>query len=180
MTGDPFQLGAVIQSHIARTHGLDVSLLERLINRPCYQRDEHHYGDCGNYNPFCVCYLCSRRGDMYTAWKRAVLQVTKLVDNYRSHPALLSLPSDMFYDGELVSCADQKITHMLCSWEHLPNKNNFPVLFHGVRVRNVLACNCMMSCRLCSCVFIREKTCGKVTAHHGSILLKRFRLPTIQ
>jgi putative helicase MOV10L1 len=120
LTGDPFQLGAVIQSAIARTHGLDVSLLERLINRPCYQRDEHHYADCGNYNPFCV---------------------TKLVDNYRSHPALLSLPSETFYHGELVCCADQQITHMLCSWDHLPNKNNFPVLFHGVRGEDIREAN---------------------------------------
>ncbi|XP_062522848.1 putative helicase MOV-10 isoform X2 [Corticium candelabrum] len=116
LTGDPFQLGAVVQSAVAKTHGLDVSLLERLTNRLCYQRDERQYAISGNYNPLCV---------------------TKLINNYRSHPALLVLPSDTFYDGELVPFADRKITHFLCGWEHLPNKNNFPILFHGIRGKDV-------------------------------------------
>jgi len=32
---------------------------------------------------------------------RLLLQVTKLVSNYRSHPAIISLPSQLFYDDEL-------------------------------------------------------------------------------
>jgi putative helicase MOV10L1 len=30
---------------------------------------------------------------------------------------------------------------MLCSWDHLPNKNNFPVLFHGVRGEDIREAN---------------------------------------
>ena len=33
-------------------------------------------------------------------------QVTKLVNNYRSHRDLLTVPSRLFYDSELVPCAD--------------------------------------------------------------------------
>lgn len=61
------------------------------------------------------------------------LQVTKLVKNYRSHAALLALPSRLFYHRELEVCADPKVTTALLGWEKLPKKS-FPLLFHGVRV----------------------------------------------
>ena len=59
------------------------------------------------------------------------VQVTKLVNNYRSHSSLLRLYSDTFYHGELECCADTKMTSLLCDWEGLPHKG-FPLLFHGV------------------------------------------------
>lgn len=61
------------------------------------------------------------------------LQVTKLVENYRSHEALLKLYSEQFYDGELVERASRGMTHSLCNWQHLPTKG-IPLLFHGVQV----------------------------------------------
>lgn len=33
--------------------------------------------------------------------------VTKLLQNYRSHPAILQLPNEQFYCGELLPCADK-------------------------------------------------------------------------
>lgn len=57
--------------------------------------------------------------------------ITKLLRNYRSHPAILSYPNDTFYDGELVSNADEGIRTSLCDWEELPARN-FPIIFHGV------------------------------------------------
>jgi len=66
-------------------------------------------------------------------------QVTKLVENYRSHPALIHLPSQLFYDAELAVAADKSLVECLCSWDQLPNRNSFPVLFHGVRV-----CHCVV------------------------------------
>ena len=60
-------------------------------------------------------------------------QVTKLVDNYRSHPVLLRPYSDIFYHGELQVKADPGMTHTLSSWELLP-RAGFPLIFHGVQV----------------------------------------------
>ena len=98
--------------------GLDISLLERLITRPLYCRDEHKFADHGCYDP---------------------LLVTKLINNYRSHPSLLSLPSAIFYDAELKEFGDKKITESLCEWEMLPKKG-FPLLFHGIKVRLLVLC----------------------------------------
>ena len=59
-------------------------------------------------------------------------QVTKLVDNYRSHIGILRLPSLLFYHDELVVKGDPKLTHTFCDWQELPN-TQVPVIFHGVR-----------------------------------------------
>ena len=112
MAGDPFQLGPVLQSRLASSYGLEISLLERLINRPLYCRNEDKFSDHGCYDP---------------------LVVTKLINNYRSHPAVLKLPSAVFYHDELRPCADVRMRESLCQWEKLPDKG-FPVLFHGLKV----------------------------------------------
>ena len=112
LAGDPFQLGPVLQSHVASSFGLNISLLERLINRPLYRRNEAKFSDHGCYDS---------------------LLVTKLVNNYRSHPAVLKLPSAVFYHDELVPCANECMRESLCHWEKLPKKG-FPVVFHGVQV----------------------------------------------
>ncbi|XP_053442523.1 RNA helicase Mov10l1 [Nycticebus coucang] len=111
LAGDPMQLGPVIKSRLAMAYGLNVSMLERLMSRPAYLRDETAFGACGAYNP---------------------LLVTKLVKNYRSHEALLALPSRLFYHRELEVCADPKVVTSLLGWEKLPQKG-FPLIFHGVR-----------------------------------------------
>ncbi|XP_078595010.1 putative helicase MOV-10 [Branchiostoma floridae x Branchiostoma japonicum] len=106
LAGDPKQLGPVLRSPVAIEHGLATSLLERLMTQcPLYQR-----GEDGQYD--------SR-------------VLTKLVRNYRSHPAILEKPNNMFYDGELEVHADQLVREAFCQWEELPKKN-FPVIFHGV------------------------------------------------
>lgn len=53
--------------------------------------------------------------------------------NYRSHAALLALPSRLFYHRELQVCADPRVVTALLGWEKLPRKG-FPLVFHGVRV----------------------------------------------
>ncbi|XP_058529795.1 RNA helicase Mov10l1 isoform X4 [Ochotona princeps] len=115
LAGDPMQLGPVIKSRLAMAYGLNVSMLERLMARPAYLRDENAFGACGAYNP---------------------LLVTKLVKNYRSHSALLALPSRLFYHKELEVCADPKVVTSLLGWEKLPKKG-FPLVFHGVRVEKI-------------------------------------------
>lgn len=60
-------------------------------------------------------------------------KVTKLVYNYRSHEALLELPSRLFYGGELCVRSQRAVVDSLCHWSHLPTKG-FPLIFHGIRV----------------------------------------------
>ena len=75
--------------------------------------------------------------------------MTKLVENYRSHPALVQLPSQLFYNDELVVSAEKSLVECLCAWDQLPNRTGFPVLFHGVRVRDsFLAGKCVNHCLL--------------------------------
>ncbi|ETE70921.1 putative helicase Mov10l1, partial [Ophiophagus hannah] len=111
LSGDPMQLGPIIKSKIATLYGLNISLLERLMHRPLYLRDDDIFGPCGSYNP---------------------LLITKLVKNYRSHCALLTLPSKLFYHKELEVCADPSVVNSLLGWEKLPKKG-FPLIFHGMR-----------------------------------------------
>ncbi|XP_022239290.1 RNA helicase Mov10l1-like isoform X1 [Limulus polyphemus] len=111
LAGDPLQLGPVLRSRYAQLYGLQISLLERFMDRPVYSRDEEKFADHGNYDP---------------------LIVTKLVNNYRSHSAILSLPSRLFYHNELVCCASKDQRKSLCYWDGLP-KTGFPIVFHGVK-----------------------------------------------
>ncbi|ESN92959.1 hypothetical protein HELRODRAFT_132162, partial [Helobdella robusta] len=112
LAGDPQQLGPVLRSQFAKDYGLNVSYMERLSALPLYERNENKFSNRGGYDP---------------------LLITKLLDNYRSHPSLMYLSSHMFYHGELVMKADKQLMTCLCNWSMLPNKNNFPILFHGVR-----------------------------------------------
>ncbi|XP_019933843.2 RNA helicase Mov10l1 isoform X1 [Paralichthys olivaceus] len=105
LAGDPRQLGPIVKSKLAAAFGLGVSLLERLMSNPLYSRQDW------GYNPKLV---------------------TKLIYNYRSHEALLTLPSKLFYQGELCCEASRAIVESLCQWKTLPKKG-FPLLFHGVR-----------------------------------------------
>ncbi|XP_072528268.1 RNA helicase Mov10l1 isoform X2 [Salminus brasiliensis] len=105
LAGDPKQLGPVVKSKLAEAFGLGVSLLERLMATPLYSCNEK------GYNP---------------------LLVTKLVYNYRSHEVLLSLPSRLFYGGELCVRSQRAVVDSLCHWSRLPTKG-FPLIFHGVR-----------------------------------------------
>lgn len=58
--------------------------------------------------------------------------VIKLVKNYRCHPAILHLPSTLFYQGELIACKDDETRFSAASEDLLPNKD-FPVLFFGIQ-----------------------------------------------
>ncbi|KAL2093862.1 hypothetical protein ACEWY4_011174 [Coilia grayii] len=105
LAGDPCQLGPVVKSKLASVFGLGVSLLERLMATPLYACRED------GYNPALV---------------------TKLLYNYRSHEALLSLPSRLFYAGDLCMRAQRSVVDSLCHWGRLPTKG-FPLIFHGLR-----------------------------------------------
>ncbi|KAM4738304.1 putative helicase mov-10-B.1 [Anableps anableps] len=105
LAGDPKQLGPILRSPFALKYGMGMSLLERLMSDfPLYQKNEGVYNSCF---------------------------VTKLLRNYRSHPAILKIPNELFYEGELQACADEYSRNFYCRWEHLPTQG-FPVIFHGV------------------------------------------------
>ncbi|CAI5959109.1 unnamed protein product [Closterium sp. NIES-64] len=111
LAGDHKQLGPVVRSLAARKYKLPCSYLERLASLGIYSAEDQEDGSYIGYNTSAI---------------------TKLVKNYRSHPKILELPNEMFYEGELEACADEMVRSSLCRWDELPNKNEFPIIFHGV------------------------------------------------
>ncbi|KAG8267708.1 Helicase MOV-10, partial [Homalodisca vitripennis] len=107
MAGDPEQLGPVLSSQLAIDFGLGISFLERLMKHvDLYKKDP-----ASGYN------------NQY---------LTKLVQNYRSHPAILRIPNRLFYDNELEIKGNPDIINMAVGWEVLPNPQ-FPLIFHGIQ-----------------------------------------------
>lgn len=112
LAGDPMQLGPVIRNRLCLSYNLGVSLLERLITMPPYQRS-------GQANTH---------------------MTTKLLRNFRSHPDILKVPNEMFYSSELQASANEMISHSMLRWEELPQKG-VPLLFHGVLGKDERECN---------------------------------------
>ena len=119
LAGDPKQLGPIIRSDIAKTFGLEKSLLERLSQLEPYARREESDVHGNHYDKN---------------------MITKLVRNYRSHSTILALPSKLFYDGDLIAEADVTRSHRFVDWEHLP-KRGFPIIFHGVEGEDMREAN---------------------------------------
>ncbi|ESO83649.1 hypothetical protein LOTGIDRAFT_222500 [Lottia gigantea] len=111
LAGDPKQLGPVLMSRYAKLYGLELSFLERLIDRSLYRHSESDFQEFGGFDPELV---------------------TMLKENYRSHAAILKLPSELFYFNQLEVMADPILTHTAINWSMLPTPS-FPVIFHGVR-----------------------------------------------
>ncbi|PUZ42738.1 hypothetical protein GQ55_9G606500 [Panicum hallii var. hallii] len=101
LAGDPKQLGPVVFCKQADKEGLGISYLQRLF----FDFEQYRTGN-PNY-------------------------VTKLVRNYRCHPAILELPSELFYGGELIACKEDEVPSVY-NCIGLPNKS-FPVLFVGIQ-----------------------------------------------
>ena len=115
LAGDPKQLGPVLRSAVALEAGLGLSLLERLTEREGGPHRLRAPADGGAAYP----------DGFHPAY------VTLLTDNYRSHPALLTVPNTLFYNGALVACADPIRANAFCNWDGLPSPG-FPLLFHGI------------------------------------------------
>nr|XP_016929115.1 putative helicase mov-10-B.2 [Drosophila suzukii] len=111
LSGDHKQLGAVIKSNRAASLGLSHSLMERLLRSDCYKLDEN-----GNYD--------------------RTLQ-TRLRRNYRSHPEIVRVFNELYYNGELIPRAPAADVNLAANWSLLPNPQ-FPIIFqatHGVTKR---------------------------------------------
>ncbi|KAJ8676511.1 hypothetical protein QAD02_012298 [Eretmocerus hayati] len=104
ISGDPQQLGPGIRSKIAEPL-LGRSMLERLMDCEPYKKNEH-----GAYNPS---------------------YITKLIRNYRSHPLVIRVSNELFYDQELESHGPDEVIRKAEDWKHLV-KIKFPIIFHGV------------------------------------------------
>lgn len=103
LAGDPKQLGPSTRSSCASSNGLCLSLQERLMGLSLYQAESN----------FSV--------------------ITKLLDNYRSHDALLQVPSELFYGGSLRCKASAKVTSVCKNFELLPDGENFPMMVYDVK-----------------------------------------------
>lgn len=78
--GDPKQLGPVIKCSLAQKMGYDISMLERLMATDPYKKNLVN----GEYD------------------KRYIMQ---LIRNYRSHPVILHVPNELFYESTLTANA---------------------------------------------------------------------------
>ena len=58
-------------------------------------------------------------------------RLVKLVQNYRSHPAILEFPSKTWYDGELVPRVPDDVASRFLAWSELRGRE-FPLLFYSV------------------------------------------------
>ncbi|XP_065368664.1 putative helicase mov-10-B.1 [Calliphora vicina] len=115
LSGDHKQLGPILKSERAAQLGLERSLLERLLNSPCYAID----ANC-NYD-------------------RTVQ--ARLKRNYRSHPEIVRLYNHLYYNDELIAEAKLEDVNLAAKWCKLPNPN-FPIIFqavHGVTEKDTLS-----------------------------------------
>ncbi|KAF8632166.1 hypothetical protein AX17_004907 [Amanita inopinata Kibby_2008] len=106
IAGDPKQLGPIIRSPVARELGLQKSYLERLMDREAYDTDRH-----------------------------SGVTVVKLLQNYRSHSAILKFPNERFYRNELRVCASPAKINRYLQCSLLPS-GQFPIVFHAVFGKN--------------------------------------------
>uniref|UniRef100_W8BBF1 Putative helicase mov-10-B.2 n=1 Tax=Ceratitis capitata TaxID=7213 RepID=W8BBF1_CERCA len=109
IAGDHKQLGAIVKSDRAEQLGLGVSLMERLLDRKCY--DVVVDGDNEQY-------------------ERSIQ--TRLCRNFRSHPAIVKLFSHLYYEDKLLAMAPKEQTNWAENWKVLKDKD-FPILFQSVR-----------------------------------------------
>ncbi|CAH1784099.1 unnamed protein product [Owenia fusiformis] len=111
LAGDPEQLGPILRSPVSLKYGLETSILERYMKQcEVYDKAVNPGPDLKSFNPNLI---------------------TKLVRNYRSHPAILRIPNELFYNSELEPHADLLLRESLCKWEGLPCMG-CPIVFHGV------------------------------------------------
>jgi len=102
LSGDPKQLGPIIRSAVARELGLEKSYMERLMERQPFD-ERSGYGKT----------------------------VVKLVQNFRSHPAILDFPNRQFYKGDLKPRGDPQVINSYINHPLLMNKR-FPIVFHAL------------------------------------------------
>jgi len=115
LSGDPKQLGPVIQSRRASSLGLGQSLMDRLMASELYKVQ-----DDGKYD--------------------FTLQ-TRLRRNYRSHPEIVRLFNKLYYNNDLIALAPGQRINQTANWPMLRN-SKFPIIFqatYGITNRHPLS-----------------------------------------
>lgn len=101
LAGDHKQLQGLVHSYFNERHGFAISLMERVMMLEKYQ-----YPYDSNF-------------------------VTQLIDNFRSHSAILHFSNTRFYHSVLQAKQKKEVADFAIGWELLPNKN-FPLIFHSI------------------------------------------------
>lgn len=133
LVGDHHQLGPFVSSFEARNVEMDLSLLQRLLERPVYNES------CNSRQQLAQRQLLLTDGSREKASTLDTLDVEaplcNLVRNYRSHVGLLMIPSTLFYNDTLVPAAASMIqnTHLL-NWPRL-NGSKIPLLLRHIEGR---------------------------------------------
>ncbi|KAL7306878.1 hypothetical protein TKK_0001038 [Trichogramma kaykai] len=102
LSGDPRQLGPSIRSKYAQPI-LGRSMMDRLMSMEPYAKQQQLHD---TYDP---------------------RYITKLVRNYRSHPDIIKIPNELYYDNELVACGDYGAIEADSIFPQ-----DFPIAFHAV------------------------------------------------
>lgn len=106
LIGDPKQLDAVTISQSAAKLGYGTSFLEQLFEFVLYKRD----AITGKFNS---------------------KYITQLVKNYRSHPVILQVPNQLFYEGALKAEVRPLVTDLNISLTQL--NTDFPIIFKSIQ-----------------------------------------------
>ncbi|KAJ3409586.1 hypothetical protein HDV05_004330 [Chytridiales sp. JEL 0842] len=132
LSGDHMQLGPLLQSDFARSNGLAISYFERIISRPIY-RDHPESRNAPSTNQKLMEKNLKEdgKGGESMILGDCVAPFVNLVRNYRSHPAMLMVPSYISYNDTLIPFAPQSITHSLLGLSILPNPE-IPIVFFGI------------------------------------------------
>lgn len=116
MAGDEHQLSPRVYNHDT---ALSVSLFERLLSRPFYAEHPLSRRNAGPYKKLTQ--------EMLPMLRPAFSNLTR---NYRSHPALLPVPSILFYSDTLIPCAAKLHPDgPVPTWPEWKSPHGWPVLF---------------------------------------------------
>ncbi|KAI0597038.1 P-loop containing nucleoside triphosphate hydrolase protein [Biscogniauxia sp. FL1348] len=122
MAGDQYQLGPRTS---LPSSPLKTSLFSRLFSRPVYANHPLARGNEGRQPP-------PLTKSMLPMYRPAF---ANLIRNYRSHPAILAVPSHLFYADTLVP--EARDIHRMLPWSAWKGKR-WPVLFHNNLSRDEL------------------------------------------
>ncbi|CRK91068.1 CLUMA_CG004756, isoform A [Clunio marinus] len=114
LIGDHKQFGPAVKSHFAEDLGLGVSLMERIMTKSKYKlRPDNSYDQ---------------------------KYITQLLNNFRSHPAILQFSNILFYNSKLRAKISEPERSLGTRWNFIRNKK-FPILFHCTKTPSQIVIN---------------------------------------